>query len=598
MTDKVKTLFFDDRKSPVVFLKKHPVLITFVAVVLLSAVTFCEQNYISPGNMFFMLAGFVVISFAVSALLYAYYGVKNIYCLIFFLFSCAMSYLFLKYLYGAERKAGYIYIVGIVGLLSVFLYLTLRKKMTAERFVILLFIAGVLIRFMYVLYTSRYTRQHDVGNFDAFSGHAGYIHYIYENGHLPDFDVSTVDQFYHPPLHHIICALWWKMLASIGIADAYAQSSIQTLTLFYSSVSLILSYKIFRQFDLKGAALVAAFAVMAFHPTFIIFAGSINNDILSVTFMLLAVLYSIKWYKSRKFGDIMVIALAVGLGMMTKTSAYMVAFGIGLLFFVAMIKDKANFKKYLVQFICFAVVCVPLALWWNIKNSVLYDLPIAYVQRQGAGAQWQYVGDKSFVERVFDFSKLFEAPVFDQWTNRGGKVYNEYNPMISLLKTSVFGEYIHDYSYPSITFAANVLFWSNLVLAVLGAACLVYAAIKMIMRKEWDHSYLSLMITFVLMMMFYYTFCFAYPHHCTENIRYVSPVILLGTLFIGRTLTDLKDERTSPPVLAEEGEQGETVAPVAAKQPKWLTVCTYALCALVIIFCLSSSTMFLQIALA
>ena len=35
------------------------------------------------------------------------------------------------------------------------------------------------------------------------------------------------------------------------------------------------------------------------------------------------------------------------------------------------------------------------------------------------------------------------------------------------------------------------------------------------------------------MLLNYYVFCFSYPHHCTENIRYVSPLIVYGLLFIG-----------------------------------------------------------------
>ena len=594
-SEKVDSLFFDGRKNPLQYLKKHPVLITLAAVIIFSAVSFCEQNYISAGNIYFMLAGFVAVWLFVSVVLSVYYGLKNVYAVIFFFFACAMSYLFLKYLFAADRKAGFGYIVGISFLLLTFLYLSIRRKLTANSIIILLFIAGFLLRCCYVLYTSVYTRQHDVGSFNDYYGHAGYVHYLFEYGHLPDFDVSTVDQFYHPPLHHIICAIWWKMLSTIGIMDAYSQSALQTLTLFYSSVCMILSYRIFRELQLKGAGIVAAFAIIAFHPTFVIFAGSINNDILSVLFMLLAVLYSIRWYRSRKFFDVMIIAVAVGLGMMTKTSAYMVAFGIAFLFLFAMIRDKKNFKKYLIQFICFAVVCVPLALWWNIKNSIQYNLPLAYVQRQGEGSRWQYVGDHGFFERLFDFSKLFEAPVFDQWTNRAGKVYNEYNPMISLLKTSMFGEYIHDYSYPTITFAANVLFWSNLVLVLVAAACLVYAVVRTIKRKDYDVSYISLMITYVLMVFFYYIFCFAYPHHCTENIRYVSPVIVFGALFIGRTLTDLKGDR-EPKVIAKEGGTESLVK--VERSGAWLKYFGFALCAVIFIFCLSSSTMFLQIALA
>ncbi|MBO4573568.1 MAG: glycosyltransferase family 39 protein [Clostridia bacterium] len=594
MNEKFKNLFVDGRKHPFGYLKKHPVILTALIILALSAVTFCEQNYISESSIFFAFALLSVASFGVS-LIAACCGLKRWYSVILFFFLLISSYLFLYYLRQAPRKAGYIYIVAIAALAVVFIVLLLTKQLTVERVIILLFLAGVMLRFTYVLYTSPSTRQHDVYKFGD-SGHSGYIRYLYENGHLPDFDVTEKDQFYHPPLHHIIAAVWWNILSAFGVADKYAQSSIQTLTLFYSSVSLIISYKLLKEFKIHGAALIAVFAVLAFHPTFVIFSASINNDILSVTFMLLAVLYSVKWYRSRSFKDIMIIAAAVGLGMMTKLSAYMVAFGIAFLFLFAFIKDIKNFKKYLIQFAAFAVLCVPLALWWEIRNAILYDVPIAYVQRL-SNTSWQYVGDVPVLTRLFDFSKLFNAPVFDQWTNRGDKLYNEYNPMISLLKTSVFGEYINDFgAFSAITAAAGTLFWSNLIIAFLSVVALGYTIFSAIRFKAFkngtvDIGYASIIITGALMLIFYYVFCFTYPHHCTENIRYVSPLIVLGCVFIGRTLCDVKDGLLcgEPPIPDKEPKRTNKAVTI----PLYVaTIC------LITVFCVSSSTMFLQMAIA
>ena len=303
---------------------------------------------------------------------------------------------------------------------------------------------------------------------------------------------------------------------------------------------MILSYKIFRRLSIQGAGLIVAFTIVAFHPTFVIFSASINNDILSVTFILLSILCSLKWYKSRKLIDILAVAAAIGLGMSTKTSTYMVAFGIGFLFAYAFFKDKENRKKYFLQFGLFLALCVPLSLWWEIRNSVLYGSPFLYVPLLGSGGSWQYVGNVSAVERIFDFSKLFSSPVFDQWINRGDKLYNEYNPMISLLKTSLFGEYINDTSFPTITTPAKILFWNNNILVLLSVAAMLFAIGKLIYDKKMDELFVSIVAANVVMVVSYYIFCFSYPHHCSENIRYVSPVIVFGAAFIGKALGDVK----------------------------------------------------------
>jgi len=65
--------------------------------------------------------------------------------------------------------------------------------------------------------------------------HAGYITYLLQHHQLPDFDPRGHWQFYHPPLHHMISALWlWLSEHVFGISNAAAQESLQTLSLFYA----------------------------------------------------------------------------------------------------------------------------------------------------------------------------------------------------------------------------------------------------------------------------------------------------------------------------------------------------------------------------
>lgn len=580
----LKNFFLTDgRMSVKEFIKKHSAIFTFILCVFLGSVSFCEQYYISAGNIFFLFVTLLALSFGVFCLMRCVGSVNGIYSYLTLIFAAAVSYIVLKYLAAAQKKAIYIFVVGFAALCIALIVLCFTKKLTANSLIVILFFAGILLRFTYVLYTSCGTRQHDVYNFGN-DGHSGYIRYLYENGHLPDFDVTTVDQFYHPPLHHIICAIWWKILSSFGIADAYAQSSVQTLTLFYSCVCMIITYKILREFDLKGVALILPFAVIAFHPSFVIFSASINNDILSVTFMLLAILYSVKWYKSKKMKDIIVTAFAIGLGMMTKLSAYMVCFPIGFVFLVGLINDNKNYKKYIRQFAIFLIICAPLGLWWNFRNAISYNVPFLYIQRQGDGAQWQYVGDIPALTRIFDFSKLFSEPVFDRWVGRDGSVYNEYNPMISLLKTSVFGEYINRENFGSTPVVAeNILFWTNVLLAIVSVVALVYSVIKCIKNKNFDVPLLSVAICFVLMILFYYVFCFSYPHHCTENIRYVSPLIVMGLVLMGRMLNDIKNSHSA---------NGENTL----KRISFYSVFSAILFVLVFLFCLNSCIMFIQLA--
>lgn len=213
--------------------------------------------------------------------------------------------------------------------------MALKKNgiLTTRHAVLFLLAAGIAFRFVYVLYTSSALRQHDVGFWNGVAGHAKYIEYWYENGlKLPNFDVREVFQFYHPPLHHILMALLLKLLTSLGMEYLTACEALQFLPFLYSCLILVVCLHVFRWVKLDGIPLLIAFAIICFHPAFIILSGYYNNDTLAILFMLLTILLALRWHRDPTLKRILPIALTIGLGMMTKLSAWMVALGVAFLF--------------------------------------------------------------------------------------------------------------------------------------------------------------------------------------------------------------------------------------------------------------------------
>lgn len=549
-------LIVDNRKMSLkVLLEKYAALIVFALCIFCSSFSFMRQVSISPGNILYLSALAVATSLAIAFYFNFRYRTKTLYCAIMFF---VLSVSLLCWLYGLHRtelKAVYVFATFAVFAVLLTAYLIISKKMTAGHMILLVFAFGFMLRFTYVLVTPIGVRQHDFYGFTE-DGHGGYIKYLYENNFkLPSTDPRDTDQFYHPPFHYFICALWWKLQSLIGIENSYAQENIQTLTLFYSSVCMILTYKIMKRFNLSGLPLVVGVAIMAFHPTFIIFSGSVNNDILSVTFMLAAMNGAMKWYKSDKPGDIILTAVYIGLGMMTKLSAYMICIPVAVIFalrFFAVKKGdgfKNSVKRYSAQFGVFLAVCAPLALFWSIRNAVLFGMPASYVQKLGEDS-WQYVGNYTFIQRILLLKPIdvHSYSVYDQWVNRGARLYNEFNPLVSLLKTAMFGEYINNYDYGALTGFGDLLFWSGAILALLSFGCAVHVVIRAVVSKENLPLKITLAVAYASMLLFYYIFCFTYPHHCTMNVRYVSPLILFGATFIALDLKEINvslDEKRS-----------------------------------------------------
>ena len=277
-------------------------------------------------------------------------------------------------------------IFGFSVVIAVAVYLGINKKLTTQNIIILLFAAGFVIRLNYILGTyltnTRRVRQHDLYKFGGEKGHSAYIEHFYNNGFtMPDFDPTTKAQFYHPPLHHFLSALWMRLLTTFNMSYDRAISSLQFLTLFYSMCFLVVAERTLDKLKLRGLGKIIPLAIITFHPTFIIFSGSVNNDNLSTLFTLLAFYAALAWEKEPIMKNIMLIAVSVGLGMSTKLSVALITPAIAIIFLDKVIYNGKNFVSYFKQFVAFAFVCLPLGLWFYVRNSVKFDVPITYVPR-------------------------------------------------------------------------------------------------------------------------------------------------------------------------------------------------------------------------
>ena len=139
-------------------------------------------------------------------------------------------------------------------------------------------------------------------------------------------------QFYHPPLSHLLSAAWVRFDLFLGTPYEEAFEHLQCLSLLYSVITLVPFGKILAELGFRGRALLAAYLLAAFHPTFYLFAGSINNDGLCLMFMTGAVLYTLRWYRKQSMGNILLISLFLLGGIWTKQNTFLITPAIGFVF--------------------------------------------------------------------------------------------------------------------------------------------------------------------------------------------------------------------------------------------------------------------------
>ncbi|MCD7826068.1 MAG: glycosyltransferase family 39 protein [Clostridiaceae bacterium] len=402
--------------------------------------------------------------------------------------------------------------------------LAFRRQLNLQTLVWLLILGGFVMRLGYTFYTPVYIRSHDLGDISLDgTGHAGYILRLFCEQQLPD---SNANQFYQPPLFHFLAALSMWLFSQIAPqADTNTLfDAAKLVSCFASCCTLLLTKSICEELRCSSHVKVLVTGIIAFFPNFILMAGRVNNDAAATAFLFWAIYLTIRWYHTRKTAALLLTALAIGLGMMTKLSVGTMAFVTGpvmLWVFWEAVKNK-TWVKQILQYLAFLGICAPLGLWFSIRNLIRFSQPLGYVlDIDSEGISFVYRGDHSILERFFSFPvhQFFETVYADPATDANLWAY--------LIRTSLFGEW----TYENMDMPGRLLLNTSLLLILLSLAAMIY--ICFFDKKVSREIRIGVFLLWFVNMASYVLFNVRYPDACTMDFRYVTPTILCGALFLG-----------------------------------------------------------------
>lgn len=418
------------------------------------------------------------------------------------------------------------------------------KKLNEKQTILLIMAAGILARFLYVIFMPVVEfAQYDIGSVyweqDVLTGHLGYIMYLVKHHAIPDFDPTTVYQFNHPPVHHILGAVVVSIVKLFTDNVQTWKESVQFLTFAYSVITLWGVKKILEETEIAFNGRVLVLLLWAFQPTLIMTAGSVNNDGIGLMFQVLAVWFVLRWYKSRSYKDIFGIALTIGFGMISKLSAGLIAVPVGILFIYVFVKEwkeeKAFPAKRFLQYVAFGAVCVPIGLCWVLRCLVKFGMSPTYIAYLPDTSE-QYVGMYSTMERMF-----IPNPLTLLSNLAHGSIGMGWNVWVQMLRTSALGEC--DLSmFPM---------WGKLLcMAMLGVNFLImlwaiWHFLRVFLTKKYKTDIGTVILwvgCWLILMYSYLSFAYKYPHECSMNFRYVQfamlpPMIALGTVYGSKKMT-------------------------------------------------------------
>ena len=487
------------------FMVKHPVL--FMAGVLLYCILFArgDSSLMGPVDMFFVTGGFGAFCLYVAKAKIPACAISGVAIGMISALSCLL---------GADNNlilsAG-----GTVIIAGSLIYLRIKGSFDHDQLIHLILAMGFWLMFCYSQYTPCWLRQNDVGFFGETvfdPHHAGYISYIRYYGWIPAADVREMDQWYHPPFHHLICAYFLRLYGMVFPKYAQNYDVLQMFTTVYSMLTVVFMRRIVKMFGLTDRTDLTMTLMMAVFPFFVFNAGELNNDILSILLFVMSVYFIFRWYREgRKMVHVVLSALTIGLGMMTKLSVWMAAVPVGIILLAVLIEKKGKDLKLWGQYGIFALISFPLGLWFPIRNYLGWGVPPTYIPVPFYDSSlekysvWQRLFD------VFDNSGYCNIPYFAVWS----AVFDDDDYRVHMF----FG---------TLSF---IIFTIVAFLAIAAFIGVIYLIIRTVRKREYTWEIISLTALLAVELISFTIFCFKFPFICTMNFRYIVPVLI--PLFLG-----------------------------------------------------------------
>lgn len=402
--------------------------------------------------------------------------------------------------------------------------MTLIKK-TKENIILLI---GIAIRVVMPFFA------YDIPQHDVFydGGHFEYALYIMKNLRLAD---TNYYEFHQPPLNAIMQAAVTKITSIILHTKDYrfAYTYNIYLSMFYSILTIIIIKKILDELvdigELKEKWAKIILAIFAVYPGMLIMGVQVSNDPMATMFFYLSLFYTIKWFKSEKISDIIILALSIGFGMLTKVSVGIIAFITGPIMIYKLFKNH----KLIKELIIFAIIVFPLGLCYEIRNNILFGQLPGTIYELGP-QNIMYLGKNKYTifERFLSFpiNRLYDKnrTIFH--------TYKEYNVWIDLVKTSTFdeigmnGKIIKKYlNIGMIIYILNIIFY------LVSFVAIITDIIKQIIRRKINFSLVRILAYSILIVAVfsYVAFNLRYPYSCNSNWRYIPYITFAQALFIG-----------------------------------------------------------------
>jgi hypothetical protein len=428
-------------------------------------------------------------------------------------------------------------------LICALLYLIL-SHFIPNKVLILILLGGLLIRIAYFWVTPVGIRDYDGWD------HVVYIKYIVEHGSIPPRHYSW--EAYQPPFYYGAAALVYDVAKIAGVqGDRNLIRVVQFFSIPLFMGFLLASLGIFQtlfahlsrfQQELTESEgnhspspnnkyqtwiIAVIFGLITFWPSGILHSTRIGNDGMFYLLYAWGLYYLLKWWYEGKTGYLYGSILLAALGFITKANGAVLFGVIGLVYLWRAIQER-KVKRYLIKAFIILIM-FGMGFWITFGAAVEEKLQGSKYQFMVPNvSDWDYssqVVENKLVNYLgFDLGAFVKEPYVYPFEEKGARsLFWNY-----LFKTGVIGEFRVEAPFEQwVAMGLSVIFLGLMVFSVIGFI--------EILRKEFSQ-HLVLFWSMVLLLVAAILFRMWIPLSCSQEFRYIFPLLISSCFFYGYTL--------------------------------------------------------------
>jgi 4-amino-4-deoxy-L-arabinose transferase-like glycosyltransferase len=236
------------------------------------------------------------------------------------------------------------------------------------------------------------------------TGHLDNIQFLVKYHVLPP--TEQFSQAYHPPLYYLLAA---PILYFTGSVKA-----VQFLSLVLSIATLFALDHLMCQRGLvpAGKPRVAALALACLLPQFVMYGLYVSNDSLAIFLGAVVMILLCRFLEDRSTGRMLLLALSVGLGLLTKATFLAFLPVLGFIVFFVRMRESRSLRRGVLTGVALLVTALFVGGYKFAENYVRLGSP--FVSNLDFNYPWVYAQKQSYrgVASFLDFNllKLLKSP--------------------------------------------------------------------------------------------------------------------------------------------------------------------------------------------